>query len=61
MTNLEIYFEKTVDIPKIKVGKKQTLETLMNKEALLFAKYLRTEINHWKPRLNLNRIYKSGK
>jgi hypothetical protein len=31
-------------------GKKQEFETLINEEALLFAKYLRNEIKEWKPR-----------
>jgi hypothetical protein len=32
-------------------GEKQELETLINKEALLFAKYLRGEKPHWHPRI----------
>jgi hypothetical protein len=40
-----------VEIPRIRVGKKQTIETLINEEALLFAKYLRTEKNTWIPRI----------
>ena len=50
MKKLEMVFESKVDIPRIKVGLKQTIETL-NSEALLFAKYLRNEINSWEPRL----------
>jgi hypothetical protein len=49
--DLNILFERTVDIPRIKVGKRQTLETLINEEALLFAKYLRKERNSWIPRI----------
>jgi len=37
------YFVRTVKIPRIKRGEKQELETLINEEALLFAKYLRNE------------------
>jgi hypothetical protein len=33
-----------------KVGKKQTIDTLINEEALLFAKYLRDERETWTPR-----------
>jgi CRISPR-associated protein Cas1 len=44
-------FESEVEIPRIRHGKKQTLETLINEEALLFAKYLRNERKEWKPRL----------
>jgi len=44
-------FETKVEIPRIKHGNKQELETLINEECLLFAKYLRNEIPQWKPRL----------
>jgi len=40
-----------VDIPRIKVGKKQEIETLINEEVYLFAKYLRKERKEWKPRI----------
>jgi hypothetical protein len=45
------FFEKSIEVPRIKVGKRQTIETLINEEALLFAKYLRGERNDWIPRL----------
>jgi len=45
------YFESMVEIPRIKHGKRQTLETLINEEALLFAKYLRDECETWTPRI----------
>lgn len=48
---LNDYFETTVEIPRIKVGERQTIETLINEEALLFAKYLRNEKKDWFPRL----------
>jgi hypothetical protein len=32
-------------------GEKQELETLINEEALLFAKYLRNERETWIPRI----------
>jgi CRISPR-associated protein Cas1 len=48
---LNAYFETTVEIPRIKVGQRQTLETLISEEALLFAKYLRNEKKEWIPRL----------
>jgi CRISPR/Cas system-associated endonuclease Cas1 len=51
MKKLESVFQKTVEIPRIKVGKKQTIETLINEEALLLAKFLRNERKQWKPRL----------
>jgi hypothetical protein len=31
--------------------KRQTLETLINEEALLLAKFLRNEKKEWKPRI----------
>ena len=48
---LNQFFEKKVQIPRIKHGNKQTLETLINEEAMLLAKYLRNEIPQWKPRI----------
>jgi len=49
--NLDLYFEKTVKIPRIRVGKKQTIETLISEEALLFAEYLRNQLKTWNPRI----------
>ena len=51
MRELERYFESKVEIPLIRHGKKQRIETLINEEALLFAKYLRSERDHWIPRV----------
>jgi len=51
MNSLDGFFETTINIPRIKVGKKQTLETLINEEALLFAKFLRGENETWIPRI----------
>lgn len=50
MRALNQYFESMVEIPRIRVGKRQTIETLINEEALLFAKYLRNERKTWIPR-----------
>jgi len=50
-SKLNNYFETMVEIPRIKVGEKQTIETLINEEALLFAKYLRNEKKEWNPRI----------
>ena len=41
-----------VEIPKIRVGKSQTIETLINEEALLFSKFLRYEMENWFPRIS---------
>jgi CRISPR/Cas system-associated endonuclease Cas1 len=48
---LNDYFERKVEIPRIKHGNKQTIETLINEEAMLLGKYLRNEIQTWKPRI----------
>ena len=44
-------FEGMVEVPRIRHGSRQTLETLINEETLLLAKYLRNEINDWNPRI----------
>ena len=44
-------FNRWVEIPRLRHGKKQTLETLINEEALLLAKFLRNEKKHWVPRI----------
>jgi hypothetical protein len=44
-------FERVVNIPRIRQGGRQTLDTLISEEALLFAKYLREEKTHWEPRI----------
>ena len=44
-------FNRYVEIPRIKHGKRQTLDTLINEEALLLAKYLRNEKKEWMPRV----------
>jgi len=44
-------FQSMVEIPRIKIGKRQEIESLINEEALLLAKYLRGEKAHWEPRI----------
>ena len=51
--DLNLFFNRMVEIPRIKVGKRQTIETLISEEALLLAKYLRDEYNLWIPRIPL--------
>jgi len=48
---LNAFFRSVVGIPRIKVGKRQEIETLINEEAYLFAKYLRKERKEWIPRI----------
>jgi hypothetical protein len=50
MNELEKFFESKVEIPLIRHGKKQRIETLINEETLLLAKYLRDERKTWIPR-----------
>jgi hypothetical protein len=51
MDQLNEYFKSMVEIPRIKVGERQTIETLINEEAMLFAKNLRGEREGWMPRI----------
>ena len=48
---LDSFFHRVVDVPRIRVGKRQTLETLVGEEALELAKFLRSERKTWLPRL----------
>jgi hypothetical protein len=50
---LNEYFETNLEIPRIKVGERQTIETLISEEALLLAKYLRNEKKDWIPRIGI--------
>jgi len=45
------YLDWKVRIPRIRHGYRQSLETLINEESLLFAKYLRNERDSWIPRI----------
>jgi len=40
-----------VEVKRVRNGEYQTIETLINEEALLFAKYLRRGNPTWNPRL----------
>jgi CRISPR-associated endonuclease Cas1 len=46
-----LLFERTVQIPRMRHGSKQTIDTLINEEAFLLAKYLRNEKPSWQPRI----------
>ena len=48
--DLNAFFDRMVNVERIKVGKRQTIDTLISEEALLFAKYLRKEKITWVPR-----------
>jgi len=51
MKQLDAFFETTVEVPRIRIGGRQTIETLINEEALLLAKFLRDEREAWIPRV----------
>jgi hypothetical protein len=46
-------FNRIVDVPRIKHGNGQTIETLISEEALLFAQHLRNEKKEWIPRIGI--------
>ncbi len=48
---LNALFDRMVKVNRIKVGKRQTIDTLISEEALLFAKYLKNEKKEWVPRI----------
>jgi len=43
-----------VEVPRIRIGKIQTIETLINEEALLLAKLLRDKRKMWTPRIAIS-------
>jgi CRISPR-associated protein Cas1 len=52
LKKLHDYFRSIVNVPRIKMGKRQEIESLINEEALLLAEYLRGEKPHWTPRIS---------
>jgi hypothetical protein len=53
MKDLNNFFKTYVEIPRMKIGMQQTIETLFNEEALSFAKFLRNEQKTWISRIAL--------
>jgi CRISPR/Cas system-associated endonuclease Cas1 len=51
LKRLNAYFLSKVEIPRMRRGSSQELETLINEEALLFAQFLRGEKSTWYPRI----------
>jgi CRISPR-associated protein Cas1 len=49
--SLNQYLQSEVEIPRIRMGDKQEIETLINEEALLLAMFLRNEKKDWIPRI----------
>ena len=52
MRELNEYFDSKIEVPLIRYGKRQRIETLINEETLLLAKYIRKESNNWITRIN---------
>jgi CRISPR/Cas system-associated endonuclease Cas1 len=48
---LNEHFQSMVNIPRIRMGERQEIETLINEEASLFVTFLRGERQSWKPRI----------
>jgi len=47
MRELNDYFDTKIELPRIRSGKRQRIETLINEEAMLLAKYIRNESKTW--------------
>jgi len=56
---LNKYLQRKIEITRIRVGKKQEIETLINEEALLLSMYLRDEKRDWIPRTGVISIIAS--
>jgi CRISPR/Cas system-associated endonuclease Cas1 len=52
LRSLNECFSMKVEVPRIRYGKSQEIETLINEEALLLAQYLRNEKQTWIPRIS---------
>jgi len=51
VTTLNRYFQSKINIPRVRMGEQQEIETLINEEASLFAMFLRNEHQSWNPRI----------
>ena len=51
MKKLYDLFDSLVEVARIAIGRRQTVETLINEEALLLAKFLKKESGTWVPRV----------
>jgi CRISPR-associated protein Cas1 len=50
LRELNDYFDTKIELPRIRSGKRQRTETMINEETLLLAKYIRDEKQEWIPR-----------
>jgi hypothetical protein len=48
---LNDFFEYIVDVPRLKYGDRQSINSLINEEITLLGKYLRDEKKKWHPRI----------
>jgi CRISPR-associated protein Cas1 len=48
---LNKHFTSIVEVPRMRVGERQEIETLINEEAFLLARYIRGEKTNWIPRI----------
>jgi hypothetical protein len=48
---LTAFFDRMVNVERIKVGNWQTIDALISEEALLFAEFIRNEKKDWQPRV----------
>ncbi len=60
MSQINEFLESCLEIPWILVGKKQTIETLINEEAVLLTNCLRNKLKKWKLRLEYTRFFLLG-
>jgi CRISPR-associated endonuclease Cas1 len=51
LSGVHDYFRSIVNVPRIKMGKRQEIESLINEEAFLLAKYMMDEKPNWTPRI----------
>jgi CRISPR-associated protein Cas1 len=49
--DLNLLFDRMVEVPRIRQGTRQTPDTMINEEAYLLAKFLRHERETWVPRI----------
>ncbi|MHA1974417.1 MAG: CRISPR-associated endonuclease Cas1 [Candidatus Hodarchaeales archaeon] len=47
------YFQRIVDIPRVKRGKRQKIDSLITEEAFRLGRYLRVDDSEWVPRIAL--------
>jgi CRISPR/Cas system-associated endonuclease Cas1 len=51
VSDLNQYCKSKVKVPRVRMGERQEIETLINEEALLLSMFLRSEKPCWIPRI----------